>query len=73
MVKRLRRCPLTAKSAVRFRMGLPFPRQFVSGFVFFITIFLNVLRFDSFILFLHKFSLKNVDNLVKIKEKTKNY
>ena len=23
MVKRLRRCPLTAESAVRFRMGLP--------------------------------------------------
>ena len=34
MVKRLRRCPLTAKSAVRFRMGLPFPRQIVSGFYF---------------------------------------
>ena len=27
MVKRLRRCPLTAESAVRFRMGLPKKRN----------------------------------------------
>ena len=43
MVKRLRRCPLTAKSAVRFRMGLPFPRQFVSGFYFFYGYFVDLL------------------------------
>ena len=40
MVKRLRRCPLTAESAVRFRMGLPKKREANTsgvGFAFFVA------------------------------------
>ena len=37
MVKRLRRCPLTAESAVRFRMGLP-KKNDIQGMSFFFGI-----------------------------------
>ena len=55
MVKRLRRCPLTAESAVRFRMGLPKKREANTsgvGFAFFVAPKRNLrgkLRLPSFV------------------------